>query len=223
MNTDRSETYLRLLEDLLRILPAKLEESQLPIHILLESPFGELNENQEELLGAARTAIEAADIEVRRLRKLLDLERGAVSMAQQPMGVAELLRAPLAIAAARAEKAGMSYRWSVPIELPRVLIDPTHMPEALTSQLGIAISRSAPGQTLLVEAREVSDGARVAISLSHGDTANGFTADALLARRTIELQGGTIFDGARATIIELPAERLSASMSTAARTSAQRG
>ncbi|MFI5243339.1 MAG: hypothetical protein ACHQRL_10055, partial [Gemmatimonadales bacterium] len=112
MTTDRSGTYLRLLEDLLRILPAKLEESQLPIHILLDSPFGELNENQEELLGAARNAIESADIEVRRLRKLLDLERGAVSMAQQPTGVAELMRAPLANAAARAEKAGVSYRWN---------------------------------------------------------------------------------------------------------------
>lgn len=211
MNTDRSETYLRLLEDLLRILPAKLEESQLPIHILLESPFGELNENQEELLGAARNAIESADIEVRRLRKLLDLERGAVSMAQQPMGVAELMRAPLAIAAARAEKAGVSHRWNVPIELPRVLADPTHMPEALTSQLGTAIGRTAPGETLLVEAREVADGARVAISLSHGDGPNALTADGLLAQRTIELQGGTIADGARATIIELPAERLSAS------------
>ncbi|HEY7860172.1 MAG TPA: hypothetical protein VIB98_01965, partial [Gemmatimonadaceae bacterium] len=168
MTTDRSGTYLRLLEDLLRILPAKLEESQLPIHILLDSPFGELNENQEELLGAARNAIESADIEVRRLRKLLDLERGAVSMAQQPTGVAELMRAPLAIAAARAEKAGVSYRWNVPVALPRVLADPTHMPEALTSQLGIAIGRTAPGETLLVEVREVADGTRVAISLSHG-------------------------------------------------------
>ncbi|HXT48509.1 MAG TPA: hypothetical protein VN717_07690 [Gemmatimonadaceae bacterium] len=211
MNTVRSETYLRLLEDLLCILSARLEESQLPIHILLESPFGELNENQEELLGAARNAIEAADIEVRRLRKLLDLERGAVSMAQQPMGVAELLRAPLAIAAARAEKAGVSYRWNVPIELPRVIVDPTHMPEALTSQLGIAIARSTPGETLLVEAREVADGSRVTISVSHGAGANALTADGLLARRMIELQGGTIADSARATIIELSAERLSAS------------
>jgi hypothetical protein len=210
MTTDRSGTYLRLLEDLLRILPAKLEESQLPIHILLDSPFGELNENQEELLGAARNAIESADIEVRRLRKLLDLERGAVSMAQQPTGVAELMRAPLAIAAARAEKAGVSYRWNVPVALPRVLADPTHMPEALTSQLGIAIGRTAPGETLLVEVREVADGTRVAISLSHGDGPNSLTADGLLAQRTIELQGGTIADGARATIIELPAERLSA-------------
>lgn len=225
---DRAATYSRLLEEVLRILPARLEESQLPLHILLDSPFGELNENQEELLGAAHSAIESADVEVRRLRKLLDLERGAVSFVKQPMGVAELLRAPLAIAAARAEKAGVSHRWSVPIELPRVLVDPTHMPEALTSELGIAIGRTPPDGTIVVEARETADGERVSISIAygdgpHGDGANDFTADGLLAQRTIELQGGAITRGARATVIELPAERFGAASDGASRTTARHG
>jgi len=204
---ERAATYARLLEEVLRVIPARLEDSQLPLHILLDSPFGELNENQEELLGAAHSAIEAADREVRLLRKLLDLERGAVTFVKQPMGVAELLRAPLAIAAARAEKAGVSHRWSVPIELPRVLVDPTHMPEALTSALGIAIGRTPAGGALVVEAREAEDGSRISISITHGDGVNDFSADGLLARRTIELQDGTITNGARITVIELPAER----------------
>lgn len=219
---DRATTYARLLEEVLRVIPARLEESQLPLHILLDSPFGELNENQEELLGAAHSAIEAADTEVRLLRKLLDLERGAVSFVKQPMGVAELLRAPLAIAAARAEKAGVSYRWSVPIELPRVLVDPTHMPEALTSELGIAIGRTPAGGALLVEARETEDGGRVSISITHGDGANDFSADGLLARRTIELQGGTIANGAHTTVIEIPAERFGTPSAGVPRTSARR-
>jgi signal transduction histidine kinase len=210
---ERAATYARLLEEVLRIVPARLEESQLPLHILLESPFGELNENQEELLGAALNAIQAADIEVRQLRKLIDLERGRVSFVKQPMGVAELLRAPLAIAAARAEKAGVSHRWSVPIELPRVLVDPTHMSEALTTVLGLAIGRTPAGGALLVEARETEGSERVSISITHGngahaDGANDSAADGLLARRTIELQGGTITDGTQRTVIELPAERL---------------
>ena len=75
----RAAAYDRLLDEVLRVVPARLEEMQLPLHILLENPFGELNDNQEELLGAAQTAVETADIEVRRLRKLLDLERGAVT------------------------------------------------------------------------------------------------------------------------------------------------
>jgi hypothetical protein len=218
---ERVRTYARLLEELLRIIPARLEESQLPLHILLESPFGELNENQEELLGAARNAIEAADVEVRRLQKLLDLERGAVSFVKQPMGVAELLRAPLAIAAARAEKAGVSYRWSVPMELPRVLVDPTHMQEALTSALGLAIERTSAGATLVVEATEAHDGERITISIAHGDGANVFSGEGLLARRMIEMQGGTIADGARATIIDLPAERLGKPDAAAPRTTVQ--
>lgn len=219
---ERAATCARLLEEVLRVIPARLEESQLPLHILLDSPFGELNENQEELLGAAHSAIEAADREVRLLRKLLDLERGAVTVVKQPMGVAELLRAPLAIAAARAEKAGVSHRWSVPIELPRVLVDPTHMPEALTSELGIAIGRTPTGGALVVEAREAEGGSRISISITHGDGANDFSADGLLARRTIELQDGTITNGPRTTVIELPAERFGTPSGGVPRTSGPR-
>ena len=124
---------------------AVCEESQLPLHILLESPFGELNENQEELLGAAQSAVEAADLEVRRLRKLLDLERGAVTLVIQPIGVAELLaRATRHRGGARGE-ARRRPRWSVPTTMPRVRVDPSHMQEALTSALGRAIDQTPDG------------------------------------------------------------------------------
>ena len=204
----RSATYIRLLNEVLRVVPARLEESQLPLHILLESPFGELNDNQEELLGAAQSAVEAADLEVRRLRKLLDLEQGAITFVIQPVGIAELLRAPLAIAAARADKRGVGHDWSVPSTMPRVRVDLSHMQEALTSALGIAIDQTPDADRVALKVSESSDGARVQVTISHGSLGAGFSTERLLAERTIELQGGTMRDINGSTTIELSAERL---------------
>ncbi|MDQ2768332.1 MAG: hypothetical protein M3Y30_14405 [Gemmatimonadota bacterium] len=204
----RSATYVRLLNEVLRVMPARLEESQLPLHILLESPFGELNDNQEELLGAAQSAVEAADLEVRRLRKLLDLERGAIAFVIQPVGIAELLRAPLAIAAARADKRGVGHDWSVPTTMPRVRVDLSHMQEALTSALVHAIDRTPDGERIALKVGESPDGTHVQFTISHGSLGAGFSSEGLLAERTIELQGGTIRDTNGSTTIELSAERL---------------
>lgn len=204
----RTATYSRLLNEVLRVIPARLEESQLPLHILLESPFGELNENQEELLGAAQSAVEAADLEVRRLRKLLDLERGAIAFVIQPIGVAELLRAPLAIAAARADKRSVGHDWSVPTTMPRVRVDLSHTQEALTSALGRAIDQTPDGERIAVKVSESSDGARVQLTISHGALEAEFSSEGLLAERTIELQGGSMRDANGSTTIELSAERL---------------
>jgi hypothetical protein len=204
----RTATYAGLLNEVLRVIPARLEESQLPLHILLESPFGELNENQEELLGAAQSAVEAADLEVRRLRKLLDLERGAVTLVIQPIGVAELLRAPLAIAAARAEKRGVGHEWSVPATMPRVRVDPSHMQEALTSALGRAIDQTQEGAGIALRVGESPDGLRVLLTISHGTLEAELSSEGLLARRTIELQGGSMLDANGSTAIELSAEKL---------------
>jgi signal transduction histidine kinase len=219
----RAAAYDRLLDEVLRVVPARLEESQLPLHILLENAFGELNDNQEELLGAAQSAVETADIEVRRLRKLLELERGAVTFTIQPVGVPELLRPPLAIAAARAEKRGVNHEWNVAATLPRVLVDLSHVQEALTSALGRAIDRSASGETISVRTDEAADGSRVTISIAHGTVSCAVSSEDLLAQRTIELQGGALRDGQDVTTIELPAERLGRSSIAPARTSDQRG
>ena len=44
-----------------------LGQVRISLHILLENRFGDLNENQEELLGAARAAADEADAELRKL------------------------------------------------------------------------------------------------------------------------------------------------------------
>ncbi len=49
---------------------SRLLEAQLPVHILLESPFGSLNENQEEMLSAAQQSLADAAIQLRHAREL---------------------------------------------------------------------------------------------------------------------------------------------------------
>jgi len=49
----------------------RVEEARMPVHILLTAQFGELNENQEEMLGAADSALTALDDELERLRTII--------------------------------------------------------------------------------------------------------------------------------------------------------
>ena len=56
----------------------QLDQVRLPLQILLNSPFGELNENQEELLRDARAAADSIDVALRRLGQVADIDRDAM-------------------------------------------------------------------------------------------------------------------------------------------------
>ena len=55
-----------------------LDEVRLPLHILLENRFGDLNENQEEMLAAAQSAVDQAAAMLGCVRLIADLDRGAL-------------------------------------------------------------------------------------------------------------------------------------------------
>ncbi len=67
----------------------ELEQIRLPLHILLENHFGDLNENQEEMLGAARTAAEAADAQLERLKRIAALGLGNLPLRRDPIRIAD--------------------------------------------------------------------------------------------------------------------------------------
>ena len=203
------------MEDLLRGMTtrfaARTQEAQLPLHILLSSPFGELNENQEEMLGAAMSAVDAIDTEVRELQKLMQLHQGALSMMPQPMNLAELLRPTLAIASARAEAAHVQLRTAVSDTAPRAIVDAVHAQEALTSLLIDAIARTAGGADVVVNATE-GEGARIRVSITRPAN-SGAEADSSLALRLarllLEAQGCAVMIDGPVTVVELPSERMS--------------
>ncbi|HXE61408.1 MAG TPA: hypothetical protein VN607_11915, partial [Gemmatimonadaceae bacterium] len=125
MAGERANEYATLIDDITGLMGTRIEEAQLPLHILLSSPFGALNENQEEMLSAAQSAVDSADVELRRLRKLVELDRGALTPVIQPIGLGELLRPALAIAQSRAVSASVQLHLDISDRAPRVLADAT--------------------------------------------------------------------------------------------------
>ncbi len=48
--------YATILSEAIAALSARIDEIRLPLHVLAENHFGELNDNQEEMIRAARAA-----------------------------------------------------------------------------------------------------------------------------------------------------------------------
>jgi len=215
--SDRAKQFEELLDEVTTHFADRTQEARMPLHILLSSPFGDLNENQEEMLGAAQTAVDAVDTEVRQLRKLLQLNRGQLPIITQPIGVAELLRPPLAIAGARAERRHVQLRPTLSETMPRVVVDAVHAQESLTSILVNAVAQTAEGRDLDVDVRETDQGrVRVHVVIggrNEGDQSSpGSPRESIelrLAKRLLEAQSGTVTEDEHGVSIELPIEKAS--------------
>ena len=208
---ERSDEYAELVDEIIGVMTARLEEAELPLHVLLSSPFGELNENQEEMLAAADSSIGAADTEVRRLRLLVDLDRGAIASVPQATGLSELLRPSLAITEARARAAHVDFRAHVSDAAPRVVADPVHAQSALTAIFGDIVSRMPAGGQMEVSAFE-SDAGRIRITVTHHAAIpqKAASLDMRVATRLLSLEHGSLLQEPARTTIELPGESLPA-------------
>ena len=205
----RAEEYRSLLADVTGLMAAKLQDAELPLHVLLASPFGTLNENQEELLSAAQSAIAEADEEVRHLKELLELDRGSVPVHLQPINLAELLRPALAIATAHARHVRVDLQSEISDSSARVVVDPVHVQEALTAVLDWAVGSVSSGAPLSVRAAD-GDSGLIRITVSHpaisGDAKLPVTM--LIAMRLIAMQHGTVARGAGSLTLQLPSEQM---------------
>ncbi len=73
----------------------QLDEIRLPLQILLDNHFGDLNDNQEEMLGAARAAADRADESVRRAITVLTAQDGTLELRHDRLHVGELVEGML--------------------------------------------------------------------------------------------------------------------------------
>ena len=195
------------LDETIASLTEGVQAVQLPLHILLDSPFGSLNENQEEMLEAARGAAEALEVRLRQARKLVELERGAVPVMAKPVGLGELMRPALAIAEARAAKRGLTLRAQLAPGAPRVVVDPAQAQEAITIVLGEAVERAEAGAELQVEAGEGEPGV-VQVTVAPLAAAGERSLPLRLAEALIRAQGGSMTAGGAGVGIALPAEQV---------------
>lgn len=181
-----------LLDALLGPMADRLRDVNLPLHILLEGRFGDLNDNQLEMIHAAQDAARAADATLRlvaRVRALRTQQTPATDTEREPIRPVDLLRAPLLVAAARAEERGGVVRSELAPDLAYVAVDRAVVEEALSILLGaIATSGEPPGLEILGSA----DAERVRVTIRPGPAAGADSLELLLASLLMQAGGATL-------------------------------
>lgn len=168
---------------------AQLDQVRLPLQILLASPFGELNENQEELLRDARAAADAIDVALRQLGQVADIDRDALPIQRELVQVNDVIRAVLPVARVVAERHGARTEAVLEPGLPRVLADRARLAEALALVVDDSASRTDASMTLRISTTRAGANALIRIS---PPAASLNAAPLILATRLIGAQGGRI-------------------------------
>ena len=167
----------------------RLEEVRIPLHILLENHFGDLNENQEEMLGAARTAAEAVDADLVALRQIAELDLGTRELRRDRLLPGDLVRSLVPTLQAIADKQSATLNVDLEPLVPAIRGDQPSLQDALSVVLGAAI-RSAPVGTEIRLALRKDDGA-VRLDVHGGGDAER-DVRATLAERVIGVSGGSV-------------------------------
>jgi len=180
---------VRLLDALADTLSRATGEVQLPLHILLENRFGDLNENQEEMLQAASAAADRIDLAYRHLQRILDLEHGRITFQREAVKLGDLLQPVLAIAAARGEARDVKVTADRPPVSPFVVADRYFLGEALTALFVTVADRAEAATELRVKV--IGEGPRVRIEMEHaGAPPDGL--ELVMATRLVQAQQGDI-------------------------------
>lgn len=184
-----SDHSVKLLDAVADTLSRSTGEVQLPLHILLENHFGDLNENQEELLEAASAAADRIDLASRHLQRILDLEHGRITFQREAVRLGDLLQPVLAIAAARGEEREVKVAADRPPLSPFVAADRYFLGEALTALFVAVIDRAESSTELLVKVS--GEKTRVRIDLNYsGGPLDGL--EPVMATRLVQAQQGEV-------------------------------
>jgi len=185
----------------------QLDQVRLPLQILLASPFGELNENQEELLRDARAAADAIDVALRRLGQVADIDRDALPVQRELVQINDVVRSVLPVARAAAERRGARTETVLEPGLPRVVADRARLAEALALFLTESAASANSSTSLRISTARAGARAEIRIAPASGvvpsaasvpaDISTGDVTPLILASRLISAQGGvvTIDDG----------------------------
>lgn len=133
---------------------AQLDEVRLPLHILLDARFGDLNENQEELLVSARDGAESLDAALRRLATLADADRDGLPVHAAPVAVNDVIRAILPMVRATAERRGVRITTDLEPGLHRAWADRAALAEALALLATHLLESQSPPVGLAVRTRQ---------------------------------------------------------------------
>ena len=185
-----------LLAALVRDTLSRLDDVRMPLHILLETKFGELNENQEELLRDARNASDQLDDALRRMGQVAEADRDAMPVQRELVQVNDVVRSILPLIRASAERRGARVDVQLEPAMPRVSADRARLAEALSLLAVAAVNTCEDGQMVSLTTRRSGRGVEVVLR----PWPAGVSADlrVALAHRFVAVQGGVIHaaDGA---------------------------
>jgi two-component system sensor histidine kinase KdpD len=196
----RTKEYATLLAEAATTASKQLAEARLSLHVLQDNHFGELNDNQEEMIGAAREATEAAEVELNHLREIADIDRGALTLRRDLVKPGEIIRSLQPLLNAQAAKQGVRILLELDPALPRVVGDRGRLQDALGLILKDAVRYALPGTSISVHA--ASELSAVTIIVNHGSP-HSYTGDVALADRLIRAQGGSVTHSGGSTTITL--------------------
>ncbi|MEP6833974.1 MAG: hypothetical protein ABJB74_11290 [Gemmatimonas sp.] len=165
----------------------RLDEVRLPLHILLENHFGDLNENQEEMLGAARAATESVDDELAAVAELAGLELGSIVLRRDRVFPADILDAILPTLRAQAAGRNQELQSDIARLVPPLHADAARLQRAMLVLLSECIKTSNPEAHLTLK---LSGDRHVVVITLMPATPLVANARTLLARRVIEATGG---------------------------------
>jgi signal transduction histidine kinase len=193
--------YAELVRHTADTLVQRLEEVRLPLHILLENRFGELNENQEEMLGTARVAAELADEATLRLRDMAEFDLGTMHLRADTVRLADLLATITPGLSVEAQQRDVQLQESLAPALPSFTGDREQLQVALGQVLRDAVQRTPSGGTLTVNAEATAGELRLVVAGAAGSPS---VVDRALPRRILRAHGGRIDDTADGVRIVLP-------------------
>lgn len=186
----------------LRGISAQIDEVRLPLHILLDARFGELNENQEELLVAARDGANAMDAAVRRLGVVVDVDRKAIAIRLEPVAPNDVVRAILPMVRSTAERLGFPIDIALEPALPRVWANRAALAESLALIATIIVEHSTTEETVVISTR--SDRQHCYVEITPLNQAVLDEPLTISARRLLQAQEASMSYEGRAITISLP-------------------
>jgi hypothetical protein len=197
----RAREYATMLATIATDSAKRLEDVRLPLHILLENHFGDLNENQEEMLGAARTAAEAVDADLIAVRQIAELDLGTRELRRDRLLPADLVRSLVPTLQAIAEQRHATLAVDIEPLVPAIRGDQPQIQDALAAVIGGTIRAAGPGAEM--QLRVARDDGTVRIELRGA----GKAAPDLrwvLASRILSASGGSVTNVEDSLMITFP-------------------
>jgi hypothetical protein len=166
-----------------------IDEVRLPLHILLDNHFGDLNENQEEMLGAARVATDGAEASLRSAEVILAAADGSLELRHDRVRTGDLIVGLLTPLRALAERRSLRLTEDVAPALGAVTADRAKIQEALQALFEASLQCADAGAGAKFEASAPEK--RLTLTLTYkGNPAAGIPL--LLAKSIVEATGGTV-------------------------------